>query len=218
VGGGGRDKGVEEEECGAADGPIAARKVGAVVDTGWRGHALANHLSHGPEVRAGVSLFMDRLAVGMMFVGRPGPFNPREFTLELEDGQTYKDQSEIQLRSDGSFFALMVAPQFAVGERLMVETPVSVGQGGFGFYFQNENRDTPDGRRVSEWENELMDGRDAGFSFVVDAGVRARLRIPGKEWIQPMVGAHYVWLPQYDAFMSDEYSGFSAVAGVRLAL
>ncbi|MEM1347904.1 MAG: hypothetical protein AAGI01_05050, partial [Myxococcota bacterium] len=60
--------------------------------------------------------------------------------------------------------------------------------------------------------------RDASFSIGVDAGVRARLRIPGNDWIQPMVGAHYTFLPQYDAFLSDNYSGFSAVAGVRLAL
>ncbi|MEM1349857.1 MAG: hypothetical protein AAGI01_14945, partial [Myxococcota bacterium] len=152
---GGRDRGRTQQELEAPDVPISARKVGVFVDTGWRGYALANHFSHGPEVRAGLSLFQDRLAVGVTVAGRPGPLNPREFTLELEDGQTYKGQSELPLRSDGAFFGVVVAPQFAVAQWLTVELPVSVGQGGYGFYFQNEDRDTPDGRRVSAWENEL---------------------------------------------------------------
>lgn len=83
---------------------------------------------------------------------------------------------------------------------------------------QGEDRDTPDDRRVSEWENELQDGRDSSFSFAVDAGARLKVRLGEADWIQPMIGVHYMITPQYDAFLADDYSGLSVAAGVQLAL
>ncbi len=54
-----------------------------------------------------------------------------------------------------------------------------VGYGGFGFYLHGDDRKTPDGRRVSEWEDELLDGRDADANnLVLDVGMRVAYRSP----------------------------------------
>lgn len=43
---------------------------------------------------------------------------------------------------------------------------------GADFYLFGDNRITPDGRRVSEWENDLMGDNDAEFSLMYEGGVR----------------------------------------------
>jgi hypothetical protein len=168
--------------------------TGAFVDTGWRGHAIGGHLSHGPEVRAGVLLFGGLLKAGVGFIGRPGPLNPQEFTLDTSENP-YRGQDSVQLRSDGATFGLLVAPTVPINDVLSVELPVTIGQAAYGFYLQGEDRDTPDGRRVSAWENELMDGRDSSFALGVDVGARLKVTIPGAEWASPTAGVHYLFTP-----------------------
>ena len=77
-----------------------------------------------------------------------------------------------------------------------------------------DDRETPDGRRVSEWENELLDGMDSATSLAIDIGMRASY-VPRAGWWQPYVGVHYLFTPGYEARMKDDYSGFSAVLGVQ---
>ncbi len=191
--------------------------IGAFVDTGWRGYAIGNHLSHGPEVRAGVLLFGGWLKAGVGFMSRPGPLNPQEFTLDTSESP-YDGKDTLQLRSDGATFGLVVAPTIPINDALSLEIPLLIGQAGYGFYLQPEDRDTPDDRRVSAWENEMMDGRDAGFALGIDVGARLKVTIPGAEWVKPMVGVHYLATPGYDAFLASDYSGFSGVAGVELSV
>jgi hypothetical protein len=48
-----------------------------------------------------------------------------------------------------------------------------LGGGAGGFYLVGEDRKTPDGARVSVWENKLFNGEDAGFGGLAEVGVRA---------------------------------------------
>jgi hypothetical protein len=182
----------------------------------WRVNGLADHVSHGPGFQLGALLFRGHLKVGIAGFSRPGPLNPATFRVELED-TTYRGQSTLDLRSDGGVVGLFVAPRFTMPGLpwLDVELPILVGQGAFGFYLHGEDRETPDGRRVSAWENELLDGKDSSFGIAVDVGLRLSFRTP-TSWLRPYVGVHYTNVIGYDAFVRGDYSGFGGVAGVEV--
>jgi hypothetical protein len=131
-------------------------------------------------------------------------------------GQTYKGQSVVDLRSDGAVVGLLLGGVLDPLRWLHVEVPVVLGTGQFGFYLTDEDRDTPDGRRVSEWENELLDGRDASGGFTIDVGVRLGLRFERLRWLRPYVGGNYSTVLGYDAFVTDDYSGFSFSVGFEV--
>lgn len=190
--------------------------VAPYVGVGWRVLALGDHVSNGPDYQVGVVLY-EHLRIGIAGFARPGPINGQTFALELPDGQTYKGQSTLSLRSDGSVLGLQLAPLVPLPPktRLEIQVPLILGFGGFGFYLTGDDRKTPDGRRVSEWETELMDDRDASLGFALDVGLRIGIRVY-KQWLRVYVGAHYTWIPAYDAFITSDYSGFSGVAGLEL--
>lgn len=197
----------QESQSSGAIGPFLAME--------WRGMALADHLSHGPALQVGATLWR-RVKVGVSLIQRPGPINPKTFDLDLPEGMTYRGQSSVALRSDGSVFGVFVSPMIdlpVVPVRL--EVPITVGMAGFGFYLTGDDRDTPDGRRVSEWENELLMGQDSAFSIAVDVGVRAAYQTEAGWW-QPFIGAHYTITPGYEAAMADDYGGVSVTAGMQM--
>lgn len=192
--------------------------VGWFVGLDWRAMGLAGHFSHGPGFQGGVTLLRGRLKLGVAGFARPGPINPATFTVQASGGQTYNGSSTLNLRSDGGLFGLMVAPVLPVPgvEWLSAELPVTLGQGAFGFYLHGEDRDTPDGRRVSAWENELLDGRDSSFGLGLDAGLRLVVRPDANALVRPYVGVHYSTVLGYDSYVRASYSGFSAVLGMQL--
>ncbi len=193
----------------------AKAAVGPFVTMGWRVLGLANHVSHGPSMQAGAVLW-GRLKLGLAVFQRPGPINPKTFAVDLPQGMSYRGQSTIDFRSDGAAFGVMAAPILAVPKLpLRIEIPVMVGMAGFGFYLHGDDRETPDGRRVSEWEDTLLQGRDSNFSLVVDAGIRAALTT-SDGWWQPYIGAHYTATPGYEATLEDDYSGFSVTGGIQI--
>ncbi|HJL06751.1 MAG TPA: hypothetical protein RMH85_11385 [Polyangiaceae bacterium LLY-WYZ-15_(1-7)] len=197
----------------AAEAPFAAPFVGL----DWRVMRLAGHTSHGPGFQVGALLFRGHLKVRVAGFARPGPINPATFEHTLPDGETYRGQGTLALRSDGSVVGLLLAPRFEIpGARWMaVELPLLVGWGAFGFYLHDEDRETPDGRRVSEWENELLDGADSGAGLALDVGLRVSFRTP-LPWLRPYVGVHHLWVVGYDATLRGSYDGFSGVAGIEL--
>lgn len=67
--------------------------------------------------------------------------------------------------------------------------------------------------RVSAWENELMDGRDASIVLGIDVGARVVYRIDN--WMEVFAGSHYAWAPGYNAFIKDNYDGPSIALGTR---
>ncbi len=187
--------------------PVAA----PFVDIGWRVMGLADHVSHGPDFQLGVRLW-DHLKIGVAGFARPGPINPKTFRHELSDGETYRGQDALDLRSDGAVVGLLVAPTFRI-RRLNVELPVLVGFGAFGFYLTGRNRETPDGDRVSVWEDRLLDGKDSSGGLTLDVGLRVAVdtRLP---YLRPFVGLHYTQVFGYDATLASSYRGFSGVVGV----
>ena len=189
--------------------------VAPYVGVGWRVLGLANHVSHGPDYMVGVVLY-EHLRIGIAGFARPGPINSKTFQLDLPEGETYKGKESLALRSDGSLVGLQLSPIIPLPpkSRLEIEIPLIVGFAGFGFYLTGDDRKTPDGRRVSEWERELMDDRDASLGFALDIGIRLGIRVY-KQWLRVYVGGHFTAIPGYDAFITSNYSGFSGVAGLE---
>ena len=184
---------------------------------GWRVMGLADHVSHGPEVAAGVLLW-NHLELGIGGFARPGPINPATFQADLGGG-SYRGQDELTLRSDGALIGLLVGFrfQFPGVNWLDVEVPVIVGLGAFGFYLHGDDRDTPDGRRVSEWENELFDGRDSSAGLGVDVGLRLAIHTP-LPWLNVSAGVHYTHVVGYDSLLASDYGGFSGSLGVEMSM
>lgn len=185
------------------------------VHLGWRVMGIGGHASHGPEFAAGVRLFSGWLRLGIGGYNRPGPLNPKRFEVESSNGVAYKGSETLNLKSDGGVVGLLIGTQIPVTSWLAIDVPVILGQAAFGFYLAGEDRETPDGRRVSEWENEMQDGRDASFAIGIDAGLRAQFTIDSLPWLRPTIGVHHLFTPGYDAYAKSDYSGFSGSAGLE---
>lgn len=185
------------------------------VHLGWRALGIGGHASHGPEFAAGVRLFSGWLRLGIGGYNRPGPLNPKTFDVESSNGVSYNGSETLSLKSDGGVVGLLIGTNIPMTSWLAIDIPVIVGQAAFGFYLAGEDRETPDGRRVSEWENEMQDARDASFALGVDAGLRAQFTVASIPWLRPAVGVHYLMTPGYNAYARDDYSGLSASAGIE---
>jgi len=196
--------------------PAETFRHGGFVDLGWRAYGLGGHLSHGPSFSAG-AILLRYFEVGLAGIARPGPINPRTFSVALPDGETYRGKSTLQLRSDGSALGVLLGVRVPLRNApIELELPVMVGYGGFGFYLHGEDRNTPDGRRVSEWEDELLDGRDADANnLVLDVGLHVALAPRRASYLQPYLGVHYTLVTPYDTAVLTNYSGFSGAVGIR---
>ena len=190
------------------------RAVAPFVGLGWRILGVGGHISHGPSFDAGIRLRWIKL--GIAGFARPGPINGKTFRITPTDSQTYRGKSQVDLRSDGAFLGIVAAPVLPLTDRFSLEFPITLGQAAFGFYLTGDDRNTPDGRRVSEWENGLLDGRDAAVAFGIEGGVRATVDLGRSGWLQATAAAHYLQTIGYDAFVRDDYSGFSGALGVQV--
>ncbi|MEM7674959.1 MAG: hypothetical protein AAF449_03045, partial [Myxococcota bacterium] len=192
-----------------------AATIGAFATLEWRAMAIGGHFSHGPGFSAGVRLFDGLLKIGLSGFGRPGPINPETFEITPAGGVSYKGQDRLSLRSDGAFFGLLVESELSFFgiEGLQIIPSITIGNGAFGFYLVGDDRETPDGRRVSAWEDELQDGRDAGAALGIEPGVRISWR--ATDWLRPYVAVRYLLLFDYDAFAEDSYDGVSTAAGIE---
>jgi len=193
----------------------AASSVGAFVALEWRALALDGHFSHGPGISAGVRLFDGLLKIGVTGFGRPGPLNPETFDITPAGGVSYKGQDRLTLRSDGAFFGLLVESElpFPGVDSLRLVPSLAIGNAGFGFYLTGDDRQTPDGRRVSAWEDELQDGKDAGVAMGIEPGLRIAWQ--AWEWLRPYLAVRYLLLFDYEAFAQDNYNGLSAAGGIE---
>jgi hypothetical protein len=202
-----------------AENPPPERDVGAFLDLEWRLMGLAEHVSHGPAFSAGATFFDGFLRVGIGGLSRPGPFNPATFDVTIPEGGTYQGQSVVSLRSDGGMAGLHLGLSVPLPlDALAVQMPVTLGYGGFGFYLTGDDRETPDGRRVSEWEDELFDGRDSHIGLVIDVGLRLRYQPKALPGFAPYVGGAYTVVPGFDTIVRRDYAGFSGLLGVEVGL
>jgi hypothetical protein len=201
----------------AAEAPPAKSSVGVFVGMEWRGTYLAGTAGHGPGVQAGVLLFKRYLKLGLAGFARPGPINPAEYHAAAANGAIYRGQRELSLRSDGALVGLLIAPVFDLPfvPNVSVELPVVLGQGGFGFYLHGDDRVTPDGRKPSAWENELLDGQDSSFGMGLDLGLRFAWKHSDDAWVQPYIAGHYTTVLGYDSYVRGSYSGPSVALGVQ---
>lgn len=192
--------------------------VGGFVDLEWRAMGLAEHLSHGPAFAAGLTLLGGRIRIGVGGLSRPGPINPATFDATLPEGRTYRGRRTVNLKSDGAMAGAHVGFSFRMPflEELAIQIPITVGYGGFGFYLHGDDRHTPDGRRVSAWENELFEGKDSFLGVVVDAGLRVGYQLPSAPWLRPYAGLSFTIVPGYETFVRDDYLGMGGVLGVEL--
>ena len=161
---------------------------------------LEDHVGNSVGASFGMKLWKNRLKIGINAYGRSGPINPKTFTVEAYNGQSYKGSSTLTLRADYGTIGLMIAPTFKV-KNVEIDVPVSYGMGGGGFYLVGDDRITPDGARVSEWENKLMNGEDAASGSWMEFGIRGFF--PSKiNGIQVGAGVHYSivqgWKTYYD--------------------
>jgi hypothetical protein len=196
-------------------GSTARAELGVFAGADWRAMYAAEHLSHGPGVQAGIILFGGHLKIGVTGFARPGPINPATF--EVTPRAPYKGRSTVSLRSDGGMFGLFVAPVFAIPSTpIRIELPIAVHQGGYGFYLTGEDRRTPDGRRVSEWENELLDGKDSSIGLGLEAGLRIAWAFEDATWIQPYVGLSWSTVLGYETFVASNYDGLAIAVGAQV--
>jgi hypothetical protein len=188
------------------------------IDLEWRVYGLGQHVSHGPALAAGVSLLDDHFRVGFGGLARPGPFNPRTFDVTLQEGTEYRGQATVSLRNDGMMGGvhLSYSTELPFARGFAFQVPVTLGYGGFGYYLTGGDRDTPDGRRVSEWEDELFDGKDAYIGFVFDAAVRLRYRSRALPWLMPYAGVGFTMVPGFTTVVRDDYLGVSGLLGVEM--
>jgi hypothetical protein len=146
----------------------------------------------------GIKLWKNRLKVGVLAYGRPGPINSATFETTPYQNQTYKGQSKLKLRSDWGVIGGFIAPSFKVG-KTEIDIPIAYGLGIGGFYLHGDDRKTPDGSRVSVWEDKLFNGEDATAGTVTDIG--ARVFFPTKiNGVRYGMGVHYTMVSGWKPF------------------
>ena len=173
-------------------------KVGWFVNPEVGTMFLPTHIGKTVGTSLGVKVWKNRLKIGAFVYGRSGPINGKTFAAALPEGVTYRGQSRLNLRADHGMFGLLVAPTFRL-KTIELDVPIMVGGVGAGFYLAGDDRKTPDGARVSEWENKLFDGKDAGFVNAVEIGLRAY--IPTKiRGMQLGAGLHYTMTQRLETY------------------
>lgn len=168
---------------------------------------LENHIGNAVGFNMGITTKNKKWNLGIRYYGRSGPINlQQEYELALPEGQTYKDKSVLQLGADHGYLGLEAAYQIALNSnRLKIRIPFSFGQLGAGFYLKDDDRDTPDGRRVNEWEDELQNGTDAGFGLASEIGIQVIHRIvPSLEQLNFVGGLHYLNTYGYESFLGGD--------------
>ncbi len=177
------------------------RKVGWFIAPEYSTMFLEDHVGQAVGFTVGVKLFNDRLKVGYYNYARSGVINSKTFSARIPNGGTYKGRESLDLRADHGAFGLMLAPTFRLpNSRLEIDVPIYIGSIGAGFYLSGDDRDTPDGRRVSEWEDELFNDEDAAFAGMMEFGVR--LLVPTKlNKLKWGVGLHYLTVQDWSTFV-----------------
>ncbi len=153
---------------------------------------LDGHVGRSIGASFGVKLWKNRIKLGITGVGRPGPINPATFETPTVNNRSYLGRNKFNLRADWGTFGATVAPCFRL-KNVEINLPISFGSAAGGFYLHGDDRKTPDGARVSEWENKLFttaELEEASGGGWTEFGVQAFFptKIKG---IQIGAGVHY---------------------------
>jgi hypothetical protein len=176
------------------------RKIGWFITPEYGTMFLKDHIGQTVGFSMGIKLFKDHLKIGYFNYGRSGVINSYTINTPLPAGVSYKGKTSIDLRADHGAFGLMIAPSFTLRKsKIEIDFPIHIGSIGAGFYMADDDRKTPDNRRVSEWENELFDGKDAAFAGMFEFGVRAFVptKLNGLQW---GIGVHYTTVQDWTTY------------------
>ncbi|MEM9919196.1 MAG: hypothetical protein AAF990_13925 [Bacteroidota bacterium] len=168
---------------------------------------LDEHIGNAVGVSIGITTKNRKWDFGIRTYGRSGPINQGQvYDLVLEEGVTYKGKSVIQVANDHGYLGLEIAYNLKLNaDRLVIRFPISFGQFGAGFYLLDDDRITPDGRRVNEWEDELQEGNDAGFGLLSEFGGQVIYQlIPNNRYLNLFAGLTYTNTYGYESFLGEE--------------
>jgi hypothetical protein len=167
---------------------------------------LDDHIGNAVGVGIGITTKNKKWDIGVRTYGRSGPINTGQlYDLVLPEGTTYKGKSILKVANDQGFLGLEIAYNLELNsERLMIRFPVSFGQFGAGFYLLDDDRITPDGRRVNEWEDELQEGSDAGFGLLSEFGSQIIYHVMPDKHFNLFMGITYTNTYGYSSFLGGE--------------
>lgn len=83
---------------------------------------LEDHTGNSVGASFGIKVWKNRLKLGIHAYGRSGPINPKTFTIEAHDGQSYKGSSTLTLRADWSTVGVLIAPTFKI-KKMEIDVP-----------------------------------------------------------------------------------------------
>lgn len=178
-----------------------------------------DHVHVGAETSFGASL--GRLSGGFSAVYRPSGWSSSRLPYALPDGQRYKGQDTLLLGQHFGWFGLTLAVTPVEAGRFALDLPLTFGYGFLGTPMMGDDRDTPDGRRVSAWEDELLDGQDFTGAPLAEAGLRARVHpLQGSDLLGLFVAAHGTTLLGYEGPVASprQLRGLSLSCGLSLGL
>jgi hypothetical protein len=158
------------------------------------GRLLGTYGTSHPGVAAAFGARIGGLRLGIGFSFSPASFKDFRFELPLPEGQRYRDRDTLRLGAQEIFAGVRASWVFEVPglDWLDLEVPLLVGTYLLGTPMMDGDRDTPDGDRVSVWENRLLSEQDLNIGIGIDFGLVARVR-PFREvpWLKIGMGFHY---------------------------
>lgn len=146
------------------------------------------------------------LNVGIHTAYRPAAWSSHRKPLTLPQGETYKGKTQVGLAQQFGFAGLHIAPSYTFDAlpSLSVDVPLRLGVGFLGTPLQGDDRDTPNGERVSEIVDQLTGGEDLSMNIALDLGARLKWTPSRSLGLSLFAGAHYTDFlgytgPFYDA-------------------
>ncbi len=181
-------------------------KIGFYLQSEFSAMFLDQHIGRAAGMNIGISSASRKWDFGFRYVGRSGPINEHmDYELVLPQGENYNGKEVLFLGADHGYFGLEVAKNWRwLDNRLLLRVPVSFGQIGAGFYLRGEDRKTPDGARVSVWEDKLQDGTDAGFGLASELGAELFYHPFPSRHLSIGGGIHYTNTYAYTSFLGGD--------------
>jgi hypothetical protein len=177
------------------------RKIGWYITPEAGAMFLKDHTGLSLGATFGLKFWKDRIKFGAVIINRPGPINSATFKTQTANNQMYLGRTSFDLRADWAMFGATIAPCFRL-KQVELNVPISFGSGVGGFYLHGDDRKTPDGARVSEWENKLFTSPgldEASGGGWTEFGLQAFFPTKVKG-VQIGAGMHYMLISGYKTY------------------
>lgn len=186
---------------------------------GWYlGHSvrvLGNLGAASPAMFIEVGARWRNLSFGIGSTYKPASWGPVRFDFEVPEDVDYGGRERLRVGAQFATIGLMVTPAVPMGrvDWLALEFPLGMGVGILGTPLLGSDRVTPDGDRVSVWENRLTDGGDLSLAFAGELGVRARLRPAPVDWFHVVAGVQYIFFSRYESSIVPDSDAIDGLGG-----